>query len=316
MSNRNRPISKARLERTGPNTAGTTRISQKQADQTFDHAFTLIELLVVIAIIAILAAMLLPALNKSKVKAQGIMCMSNMRQLTLAWIQYCHDSIDRMPYASAASAGGGAANPTTDPFVWVTGLIDFNPNNRSNWDVDVDLKKSPLWPYCGKSAGIWKCPADRSTIVLPSGQRLPRIRSMSMMIWLGGFGGTLKTGYPGVSSPAWRLYLKLNEVSNPGPSRTLVFWDEREDMINWGNFYIDMTGFPDQPGATQFNWDVPGSYHNGAGGLSFVDGHAEIKRWRDPRTTPPLSALVGGPVPSPRNQDIMWLQERATRKIQ
>src|SRR5215467_12741452 len=91
--------------------------------------FTLIELLVVIAI---MAAMLLPALGKSKAKAQGIMCMSNMRQLTLAWIQYSHDALDRITFASAASAGG-APDPSTDPYVWVTGVIDYNPGNRSNW---------------------------------------------------------------------------------------------------------------------------------------------------------------------------------------
>jgi prepilin-type N-terminal cleavage/methylation domain-containing protein/prepilin-type processing-associated H-X9-DG protein len=281
--------------------------------------FTLIELLVVIAIITILAAMLLPALTKSKAKAQGIMCMSNMRQLTLAWIQYAHDSVDRITFASAASVGG-APNPATDPYVWVTGLIDSNPSNPSNWDVTVDLQKSPLWPYCGKSAGIWKCPADSSTIVPTTGpfqgQTVRRIRSMSMSIWQGGFGGKLNSGYPGVSSPAWRLYLKLSDMIDPGSSRTLVFWDERQDAINWGNFFVDMTGYPDQPQALQFNWDWPGSYHNGAGGLSFGDGHAEIKRWLDPRTTPPLSAVAQGPRPSARNPDIAWLQERATRRMQ
>ncbi len=282
--------------------------------------FTLIELLVVIAIIAILAALLLPSLTKSKAKAQGIMCMNNMRQLTLAWVQYAHDSLDRITFASASTVGGGAPDPSTDPYVWVTGLIDFNPGNRSNWDVTTDLKKSPLWPYCGNSAGIWKCPADHSSVV-PSfgpyqGQRVPRIRSMSMMIWQGGFGGVLRTGSPGVSSPVWRLYLRLADEVNPGPSRTMVFWDEREDMINWGNFYIDMTGYPDQPQNLQFNWDMPGSYHNGACGLSFVDGHAEIKRWLDPRTMPPLEQLTPGPSASPRNVDIMWLQDRATRRIQ
>ncbi len=280
-------------------------------------AFTLIELLVVIAIIAILAAMLLPALNKSKAKAQGIMCMNNMHQLTVAWMQYSHDSNDRLPYASAGSVGG-TPNPLTDPFVWVTGRIDSDPNNRSNWDPAVDIKKSPLWSYCGNSLGIWKCPADLSTIVPSSGsyagQRTPRIRSMAMIIWLGGFGGELSTSYGGVRSPPWRLYLRLNQVIDPGPSRTLVFWDEREDAINWGNFYIDMTGYPSQPQLTQWNWDLPGSYHNKAGGLSFVDGHAEIKRWLDARTTPPLSRITSGPMSSPNNRDIVWLQERATRR--
>src|SRR6267378_468039 len=96
--------------------------SQRPIFQRRHAGFTLIELLVVIAISAILAAMLLPALNKSKLKAQGIMCMNNMRQLTLAWVQYSHDSNDRIPYASAAGGGGG--NPNTDPYVWVTGRID------------------------------------------------------------------------------------------------------------------------------------------------------------------------------------------------
>jgi prepilin-type N-terminal cleavage/methylation domain-containing protein/prepilin-type processing-associated H-X9-DG protein len=284
--------------------------------------FTLIELLVVIVIIAILAAMLLPALSKAKAKAQGIACMNNLRQLSLAWIQYAYDSEDRLPYASALSAG--ATRPKsdkTDPYVWVHGLLDFNPNNSSNWDLERDVKKSPLWPYCGQSAGIWKCPADHSTIVPAfgplQGQRVSRVRSMSMSIWLGGFGAMLQTDSRGVSSPPWRLFLKLTDIKDPGPSRTLLFWDEREDMINYGNFFVDMSGYPNQPALFQFGGDMPASYHNGAGSISFVDGHAEMKRWLDRRTAPPLKNSVwwyGGF--SPYNPDIIWLQERATRKIQ
>jgi len=293
------------------------RVCRVSLGQKKQSAFTLIELLVVIAIIAILAAMLLPALAKSKSKAQGIMCMNNMRQLTLAWLQYAHDNSDRIPYASGSING---PNPNIDPYVWVTGQIDFNPGNPSNWDTSVDLQKSPLWPYCGNSAGIWKCPADRSTIVPPSGpmrgQTVPRVRSMSMSIWQGGFGGQLMSGYPGITSPPWKLYLRLTDMLNPPPVHTLLFWDERSDAINLGNFYIDMTGYPSSLGALQFNWDWPGSYHNRAGGLSFADGHAEIKKWLDGRTVPPPSAVVQGPFPSPYNQDIVWLQDRATRRIQ
>jgi len=306
----------------------STRRGRRQRSHSFISrraaGFTLLELLVVIAIIAVLAAMLLPVLSKAKAKAQGTMCMSNMRQLSLAWLQYADDSSEQIPFASAASAAGLPPDPRTDPYVWVTGLLDFDPTNPSNWDAGVDLKKSPIWAYCGNSAGIWKCPADKSSIVPASGplkgQHVPRIRSMSMLLWLGGFGGVLPIPWPGLSSPPWRLYHKLNDVADPGPSNTLLFWDEREDAINVGNFGIDMSGFPDHPQATQFDGDLPASYHNRAGGLSFVDGHAEVKRWRDPRTTPPirngsLILAADGQLKSPNNPDIVWLQERATRKI-
>jgi prepilin-type N-terminal cleavage/methylation domain-containing protein/prepilin-type processing-associated H-X9-DG protein len=283
-------------------------------------AFTLIELLVVIAIIAILAAMLLPALGKAKQKALGIACMNNMCQLTLAWIQYTHDANDRLLFASSDSLN--APDARIDPYVWVTGLIDFNPGNASNWDLSRDIMKSPLWKYCGQSPGIWRCPADPARIVPTAGQdrghSVPRVRSMVMMIWHGGFGGTLNND-SGVSSPPWRLYLKAGDYVDPGPSGTMLFWDEREDAINYGNFFVNMDGFPDNPKLTRFDGDMPASYHNRAAGISFVDGHAEIKRWVDPRTCPPLNgnanSLAFANVPSPNNPDIVWLQNRATRKI-
>ena len=104
-------------------------------------------------------------------------------------------------------------------------------------------------------------------------------------------------------------------MTDPGPSKTFVLMDMREDSIDWGNFATDMTGWPDSPAAIGF-YDLPAFYHCNAGGLSFADGHSEIKKWRDARTMPPLvpNGQVNDSFRSPRNQDVVYLQERATRR--
>ncbi|MSU61817.1 MAG: type II secretion system protein [Pedosphaera sp.] len=259
--------------------------------------FTLIELLVVIAIIAILAGMLLPSLSKAKTKAQGIQCMNNFRQLTLAWQLYNDDNQDKTPW-SWVDAG-------VKQQMWVTGDLDFNGANRSNWDVNKDIKNSLLWQYCGNSVGIWKCPADLSAVTV-AGARTPRVRSMSMNGWFA-------YGWPSSGNEQFRILFKTSDMTDPGPSGIFVMLDEREDGINDGCFCVDMAGYPAQPNRTMMV-DYPASYHNGAGGFSFADGHAEIKRWQDPRTMPKLKRGQTIPlnVSSPNNRDVAWMQARAT----
>lgn len=282
-------------------------IQKRRTRRQHIGGFTLIELLVVIAIIAILAALLLPALAKSKTKAQGILCMNNHRQLALAWRMYADDNDDRIPFAFVL-----AGHPRSSQ-AWVQGILDYMaPATPDNWNPDLHIKKSPLMPYLGNNLGVWKCPADTS-YGLAAGKRVPRVRSMSMNIWTGGRGDT-PTDLSGGWGPAWRVYSKLSDMVDPGPSRTWVLLDEREDSINDGFFVVRMDGYPAM--ATTHMVDYPAGYHNRAGGFSFADGHSEIKKWKDPRTVPPLRRGVDLQlnVAQPNSVDIQWMRDNSTRR--
>src|SRR5207302_1868604 len=140
-------------------------------------------------------------------------------------------------------------------------------------------------PYCSKNLAIWKCPSDTSYVIV-GGVQKPRVRTMVMNAYLGGFGGLPIT--LGGAMNGQIVYLKYNQLSNPGASRIFLFMDEREDAINYGNFLTAMNGYsPYTPAAFQFE-DIPASYHGQANGLSFTDGHSELHRWHDGRTMPPL----------------------------
>ncbi|MFO1500261.1 MAG: type II secretion system protein [Verrucomicrobiota bacterium] len=277
------------------------------------RGFTLIELLVVIAIIAILAGMLLPALAKAKTKAQGIKCMNNTKQLALAWRLYAEDADDRIPFAYVADT----PSLQNYNYAWCHGNMDVAADA---WDVTNTLARGAIWKYTGGAKDIYKCPADQSTVKPTAGpnrgQSIPRIRSVSMLNWVGGNGTdpNPNSWYGGWSGPEWRVYSKMSDMIDPGPSLTWILLDEREDGINDALFVVDMAGYPNA-GTTKVV-DYPASYHNNACGFAFADGHSEIHKWKDARTFPKLKRGAALPlnVSSPNNQDVVWMQDRATRR--
>jgi prepilin-type N-terminal cleavage/methylation domain-containing protein len=250
----------------------------RQGRSPVPAGFTLIELLVVIAIIAILAAMLLPALTRAKQQGQGAQCISNLKQLAIGWTMYTGDS--RGFLARNGDEGGQPAS-LADPAgmaggalaQWCPGRVDGQNAPADVSPVSSAINVGNQWvefgvvyPYV-RNPAVYKCPADIYTWS-EGANAYTHARSMSMNTWL----SPISVWGGGVM-----CYYKDADLTVPGPANTWLLLDENPYSINDASFICD----PSDSEVT--DWiDYPASYHNHAGGISFTDGHALIHQWKDP----------------------------------
>jgi prepilin-type N-terminal cleavage/methylation domain-containing protein/prepilin-type processing-associated H-X9-DG protein len=279
-----------------------------------EKGFTLIELLVVIAIIAILAALLLPSLSRAKAAAQGTQCKSNIRQLAIAWESYADDNKNYFVVNTDDPIPLNVAS-IKPSLSWLDGAEAWDANTLDNTNINF-IANALLGAYVGKNYQIYHCPSDQSSAPI-YGQPMSRVRSISM------------NGFVGIAAgweQDWLTYLKLGDLTHPGPANLMVFLDEHPDSINDGWMMFADEGALDNSspvgaGTGDGGWfNLPASYHNGACNFSFADGHSESHQWSAPAMLKPISrtdyAFVGPEVFTPATgSDYQYFLKHASYKF-
>ncbi len=255
------------------------------------RGFTLIELLVVIAIIALLAALLLPALARGKTAGKKIQCINNQKQMAAVWMMYAADNNDSLV------ANGEIYPPSTSLKLWVQGAF-YYPEANTNSTYLLDPKYALFANYL-RTTKIYLCPTDRNTVTV-SGQTYPKLRSYSLNAYVGWVGD-----WDSRLSSLYKVFKRHAELVPPVASGVFVFQDVNPNSICWPFFGVQMVQ------DDFFNW--PNSSHNRGGVVSFADGHVDYHRWRDPRTVAAYSTDYHAHQDySPNNPDLLWLRERTT----
>jgi prepilin-type N-terminal cleavage/methylation domain-containing protein/prepilin-type processing-associated H-X9-DG protein len=266
-------------------------------------AFTLLELLVVIAIIAVLAAMLLPALASAKKQAYRIQCVGNEKQLILAWTIYSGDNGEQL-----VANGGDSTAVSKSAHLWVHGGNHGSPDTLTN-TLYLNGADFALFAPMIPADRIYKCPADRSTWPLWKSVLtfVPEERSYSMNSYVGTAPGNALT--PLQINSTYKVHLKTSQIAADSPVNRFVFVDVNPASICTPGFGVDMT--------LQTWIHLPSYLHRQRGVLAFADGHVEVHRWLDARTMPGLpsgSAYISHGTLSSNNPDLNWIAERTTSK--
>lgn len=269
--------------------SGTGRPTNRQSS-----GFTLVELVAVVVTAALLVTIFMTGVGATRPHTYTFQCLNNLRQMASGWKMYADENRGNLVFNPFAIASSSAP-------AWVGGTMGYN-SGSDNTNVDL-LVNNQKYPYCGflgpyvKSASLFKCPADKSVYSV-GGQQIPRVRSVSM----NNFVGTGARSF--FNTTKYRIYSRIEQVRLP--ASLFLIMDEREDSINEGVFLTD----PDTPYRL---FDYPANYHDGSANVVFMDGHAELHKWQDSRTTPPLclgswppSGIAAGDI------DVDWIDQHTS----